>query len=138
MKHLIAVLVLISISVLSGCKTMSGIMVSGQSSHPGNSEHKPPAHGQRAKTELHEYYYYPNSYVYFDLSRNVYFYLSGSRWLVSASLPKHYKLDQHRVSLKMTSDKPYSHYTSHKKKYPKKHKRKSRKHHKNYDNDSDH
>jgi len=43
-----------------------------------------PAHGYRAK---HTYYYYPSAYVYFDISRKVYFYLEGDKWRMSVSLP---------------------------------------------------
>ncbi len=131
MKYLTLAIIII-ISQLSGCKTMGGIMVSNQSTHSSNSKHMPSVHERRTTVELHEYYYYPNSAIYFEPSRNIYFYLSGTKWLVSASLPNHYKLDRHRISLKMKSDKPYSHYYSHKKKYPKKHKSKPRKRHKSY------
>ena len=75
-----------------------------------------PAHGYRAK---YRYYYYPEAYVYFDISRKAYFYLEGDRWRMSASLPQsfHVRLGQH-VTIEMDSDKPYTQFASHKKKYP--------------------
>jgi hypothetical protein len=75
-----------------------------------------PAHGYRAK---HKYHYYPDAYVYFDISRKVYFYLEGDKWRMSVALPRslHVRLGDH-VVIEMASDKPYTHYDSHKKKYP--------------------
>ena len=75
-----------------------------------------PAHGYRSK---YRYYYYPEAYVYFDISRKVYFYLEGDRWRMSASLPHtfHVRLGQ-QVTIEMDSDKPYTQFASHKKKYP--------------------
>lgn len=75
-----------------------------------------PAHGYRAK---HQYHYYPNAYVYFDMSRNVYFYLEGDHWKMSASLPNCLAVQLgHHVLIEMDSDKPYMQFESHKKKYP--------------------
>lgn len=75
-----------------------------------------PAHGYRAK---YNYYYYPDAYVYFDISRKLYFYLEGDKWRMSVSLPHslHIRLGEH-VVIEMDSDKPYNHFDSHKKKYP--------------------
>ncbi|WP_455203674.1 hypothetical protein [Kaarinaea lacus] len=98
-----------------------------------------PAHGYRAK---HRYQYYPSAQVYFDPARSLYFYLSSSQWKISASLPNPLKLQLgSHVSIEMDSDKPYSHHSEHKKKYPpgqakknkahKKHKVKYSKGHKN-------
>ena len=75
-----------------------------------------PAHGYRAK---HMYYYYPEAYVYFDISRQVYFFLEGDRWRMTVSLPHslYARLGDY-VAIEMHSDKPYTHFHSHKKKYP--------------------
>jgi len=75
-----------------------------------------PAHGYIAK---HMYYYYPEAYVYFDISRQVYFFLEGDRWRMSVSLPHsvYVRLGDH-VAIEMNSDKPYTQFHSHKKKYP--------------------
>ena len=75
-----------------------------------------PAHGYRAK---YAYHYYPNSHVYFDISRRLYFYLDDGKWRISVSLPQHLhvRLGDH-VTIHMDSDRPYTEYKHHKKKYP--------------------
>ena len=75
-----------------------------------------PAHGYRAK---HSYYYYPDACVYYDTSRKLYFYLDGDNWRMTVSLPTslHVRLGGH-VALEMDTDKPYTYFYSHKKKYP--------------------
>ena len=78
----------------------------------------PPAHakayGARAK---HTYRYYPDSQVYFDIHRKVYFYYEGRGWKMSATLPKRIKLAGH-VTIEMDTDSPYKEFKSHKAKYP--------------------
>ncbi|MDH5648845.1 MAG: hypothetical protein OEY67_04250 [Gammaproteobacteria bacterium] len=76
-----------------------------------------PAHGYRAK---HRYHYYPSAEVYFDIDRKVYFYLSGSRWTMTATLPNQIRvsLGSEHVTLDMDIDKPYYEHSKHKKKYP--------------------
>ena len=75
-----------------------------------------PAHGYRAK---YNYHYYPSAYVYFDVSRSCYFYLEGESWKMAASLPLsvRVRLGDH-VSIEMDTDKPYTQFEVHKKKYP--------------------
>ena len=74
------------------------------------------AHGYRAK---HTYHYYPNAKVYFDISKEVFFYMKGQSWQVAASLPggSHVQLGGY-VAIQMDSDKPYTRFKNHKKKYP--------------------
>lgn len=75
-----------------------------------------PAHGYRAK---HHYHYYPSDYVYFDLSRKAYFYMEGGAWRMSVSLPEHLRIKLgNSVSIDMDTDRPYTHFEEHKKKYP--------------------
>jgi hypothetical protein len=75
-----------------------------------------PAHGYRTK---HVYRYYPGTYVYFDISRKVYFYPEGDKWKMAVALPHslHVRLGEH-VMIEMDLDKPYTRFDSHKKKYP--------------------
>lgn len=75
-----------------------------------------PAHGFRKKRT---YYYYPDSRIYFDVGRRLYFYLSGDEWQVSASLPGdvHLRAGDY-VRLQIDSDRPYLYSDIHKKKYP--------------------
>ncbi len=77
-----------------------------------------PAYGRRAQ-QHYRYHYYPEASVYFDTGRGVYFYLADGGWQISVDLPRRLRvrLGEH-VSLEMDSDKPYSEYETHHKKYP--------------------
>jgi len=105
-----------------------GIKIGDSHSEPVKSSPKKngppdhaPAHGYRAK---HNYYYYPDSHVYFDTGRSVYFYLSDGAWKVSASLPGSLKVSLgSRVSIEMDSDKPYTKYSEHRSQFPPGHKK---------------
>ena len=72
-----------------------------------------PAYGYRAK---HTYHYYPQAQVYFDISRELYFYRIGEDWRVSATLPTalRVRLGDH-VTIELDSDNPY-YYFEHQKK----------------------
>ena len=104
--------------------TRGGIQVAwGPESHAGpkkawKSSPPPPApaHGYRAK---HNYRYYPSACAYFDTSRKVYFYLEKDNWQMSVSLPQalQLRLGDH-VTIEMDTDKPYTKFTDHKRKYP--------------------
>ena len=75
-----------------------------------------PAHGYRAK---YHYYYYPASYVYFDVERRLYFYYGGDQWKVSVSLPAEIRINTaDYVVLDMETDKPYRYHTDVVKHYP--------------------
>ena len=75
-----------------------------------------PAHGYRAK---HHYYYYPDSQVYFDAGRSLYFYFSGGGWQASVSLPSGIQISAGEyVSLDMDVDRPYVYHSDVEKKYP--------------------
>ena len=91
-------------------------VVVAKSKPKGDPPPHAPAHGYRAK---YSYRYYPSCYVYFDISRKCYFYLSGDSWKVSASLPLHMRVQlSDYVSIEMDTDKPYTEFKDHKKKYP--------------------
>jgi hypothetical protein len=87
---------------------------------PGYTKKAPPpwapAHGYRAK---HHYRYYPESHVYFDVGRGLYFYYHSGAWRTSVSLPAgiHISVGDH-VTLDMDADKPYVHHSEVVKKYP--------------------
>lgn len=75
-----------------------------------------PAHGYRAK---HRYHYYPSSYVYFDIDRKLYFYISAGQWRVGASLPGGISIEAgESVLLEMDTDTPYQYHTDVVKHYP--------------------
>jgi hypothetical protein len=57
--------------------------------------------------------------VYYDIDRRLFFYLAGSNWQVSVSLPSRIHLDvDNYVGMEMESDKPYVDNVEHRKKYP--------------------
>lgn len=111
---------------LSSCRTTGGAVGYewGQGSGPGHHHEAKkggppphaPAHGYRAK---YNYRYYPSCSVYYDTHRKLYFYLEGSNWQISVSLPHTIQLGLFDyVSIEMNTDKPYSQYKEHKRKYP--------------------
>ncbi|UCF56129.1 MAG: hypothetical protein JSW15_08485 [Deltaproteobacteria bacterium] len=108
-------LFLISFSAACDVKSF-GIHVGEGPEKKGGPPPHAPAHGYRAK---YSYHYYPSTYVYFDVSRKVYFYLEGGAWKMSVSLPDHLrvKLGEH-VTIEMDTDKPYTKFEEHKNKYP--------------------
>jgi hypothetical protein len=75
-----------------------------------------PAHGYRAK---HQYRYFPDSHLYYDTGRRVYFYYEGGRWGTSVSLPSSIHIDVNDfVSVEMDTDEPYRYDSDIVKKYP--------------------
>ena len=75
-----------------------------------------PAPGYRAK---HQYHYYPESYVYYDTGRSVYFYHERGRWGAAVSLPSAIRIDVNDyVTLEMDIDEPYKYDSDVVKKYP--------------------
>lgn len=105
MKKLL--LLLLIIPVFAGCR-VTGVGVHATVGTP------PPPH-----YDHFQYYYYPDAEVYFDISRNVYFYYYGGRWVMSARLPRHIhiEIDDH-VILKLETDRPYSYHPKHLQAYP--------------------
>ncbi len=75
-----------------------------------------PAHGHRAH---HRYYYYPESAVYFDVGRNLYFYSVGGTWRSSVTLPVGIHVDLASYSvLEMDADRPYIYHGDVERRYP--------------------
>ncbi len=75
-----------------------------------------PAHGYRAK---YRYYYYPESRIYFDIGRGLYFYFYGGGWHASVSLPAGIYIDAREyIVLEMDVDKPYVFHSDVEKRYP--------------------
>jgi len=143
---ILIVVLLLTTALLSGCFVAAhgphgGATVSAVP--PPHAKQGPPPHakayGHRAK---YHYHYYPDSYIYFDTGRNVYFYLEGSSWTMSASLPAHLRVSLGtRVTLEMNDDRPYLEHDDHREKYPgkkgknKKKKQKQKGKYKKYDDD---
>ena len=139
---------------MAGCHNFGGgVRVSGNYSHGYNA---PPAHAPAHGRRHHSYHYYPNAEFYFDIGRNVYFYLdSHAQWTFSVNLPIHLRSHLHNnyVEIEMEDDRPYrkhkyykNKYKKHKTKYKRNHKaknkskykaKKSKKKHKKYRDDED-
>lgn len=82
---------------------------------PGPPRHAP-AHGFRRKAA---YRYYPESQVYFDTARGLYFYMDGGRWRSNGSLPGLIGAALGGfVVLDADQDRPYREIDAHRAKYP--------------------
>jgi hypothetical protein len=124
-KSVISLGCVLFIFSFSACKTTGGGIHLGwgsesKISHPdvvkGGPPPHAPAHGYRAK---YTYRYYPSSCIYFDACRKVYFYLEGDNWRTSVLLPRDIQLQLGSyVTLEMNTDKPYTQFKEHKRKYP--------------------
>ena len=145
----------LSLFLMAGCHNFGGgvvgggVVVSGQYSHGYNT---PPAHAPAHGRRNHRYHYYPNAEFYFDVGRNMYFYLdSRAQWSFSVNLPirlRHH-LHNNYVEIEMDDERPYrrhndyrKRYKKHKTKYNRKHKaknkyKKHKKEHKKYRDDED-
>ena len=103
--------------LLAGCGVRSmGVHIGeGPAVKAGPPPHAP-AHGYRAK---YAYRYYPDSCVYFDVHRGVYFHLTGDSWRMSVSLPNeiHVRLADY-VMVELDTDTPYANFEEHRAKYP--------------------
>tara|TARA_B100000614_G_scaffold256503_2_gene275166 strand:+ start:13 stop:471 length:459 start_codon:yes stop_codon:yes gene_type:complete len=111
---------LFCLGAMTGCTSVS--LTAGDS--PGSIEHRrgngpppwAPAHGYRAK---HSYRYYPDSRVYYERSRGVYFYYRNGEWQVSASLPAEIRIGLgDYVTVEMDADRPYVYHSDVEAKYP--------------------
>jgi len=111
---------LVALFALLGCQH-SSVLIGTECHHEDRSEKNgpppwAPAHGYRAK---HHYYYYPSSYVYFDIDREVYFFLESDEWKLAVTLPGYIKVDiDEQVTLYMDSEKPYEYHMDVVKNYP--------------------
>ena len=77
-----------------------------------------PAHGYRAKTQ---HVYFPSLNIYFDVHRNLYYFLSGNSWVISHNLPPAIPLPLLRrtpmVELSVVTPTPYYYNEQHRVKY---------------------
>ena len=75
-----------------------------------------PAHGYRAK---HNYRYYPGAEIYFDINRNLYFYLQDNKWLSAPTPPALPGLNlKDFVILDLDTDQPFTRHDRHLQLYP--------------------
>jgi hypothetical protein len=105
--------------VMCGCHGSTVIISDDPQVHKAPEPGPPPwapAHGHRAK---HKYYYYPATYIYFDVGRSLYFYYHSDQWRVSASLPVGIRINvAEYMVLEMDDDKPYKFHSEVAKRYP--------------------
>ncbi len=105
----------VGLGLLLGAQSCTLKLFDDHHGHSGPPAHAP-AHGYRAR---HTYLYYPSSYVYFDLTAKVYFYMTGGVWRQAVRLPSFIAIDtREAVSIELDTDRPYRHFNTHKKKYP--------------------
>jgi len=80
-----------------------------------NDEHWAPE-GHRGD---YYYNYYPDSGVYYDRGRSLYFFHHEGQWRESPSLPPTFHLDKERHrELHLDTDKPYMHHPDVSKRFP--------------------
>lgn len=67
----------------------------------------------------YDYYYYPQSRIYLNISTGYYFYPYNNHWRKVRSLPRNYHFDnRHRVKIRIKSrDRPYVRHSEHRTKY---------------------
>ena len=104
---------------LSGCGSSRADIHVGEGPvlvEGGPPPHAPAHHGYRAK---HTYRYYPDAYVYYDVTRKVYFYLEKDEWIMSVSFPSRLRVNlSEYVMIETENDKPYTENDKHKQRYP--------------------
>ncbi len=105
--------------LLTGC-TLAPVSVGHDPGyHHGPSGGPPPwapAHGYRAK---YTYRYYPSLQIYYDLNRELYFYLSDGQWRTSKRAPATYRSRRgDGVTLHMRTGRPYHYHQDVFKRYP--------------------
>jgi hypothetical protein len=122
MKQVVLLSMLLSLVLLTGCRGIGGALVVGGYPHV---EYAPPAHAPaHGRRHQRMYHYYPNAEFYFDVSRNMYFYLGlNGSWSFSVNLPHRLRSHLHSgyVEIEMDDARPYKRHSYHKNKY-KKHK----------------
>lgn len=67
----------------------------------------------------HHYRYFPASQVYYDTTKNIYFYQTNNIWLSATLLPRRIHIDLHNfVAIELDSPKPYVNHRKMVKRYP--------------------
>ena len=123
MKH--AMLVMIAWMVLSGCAfdyrqpIDVGMAIGAPMPAPIHAVGPPPwapAHGYRAP--LHQYYYYPDSSVYYNPVTSTYFYMNRGAWRFGLTLPAGVVINPNAyVGLQLATSRPYLFYDEHRAAY---------------------
>lgn len=107
-----------SLFLFTGCHPYGGgLIVDTSYSH---NPYSPPVHAPAYGLRHHNYYYYPDAEFYFDVGRNMYFYMdTRGAWTFSVNLPIHLRSHLHSgyVEFEMENDRPYLQHKDHKYKY---------------------
>ncbi|MDF1577056.1 MAG: hypothetical protein RQ753_04190 [Desulfurivibrionaceae bacterium] len=78
-----------------------------------------PPYGRPHVRAGYRYRYYPGSEVYYDTSRNLYFYISGGVWLSAPVLPGSVWIDRDNfVTMEVNDPRPYFYHRDTLKRYP--------------------
>ncbi|MGD0230023.1 MAG: hypothetical protein ABSC19_06635 [Syntrophorhabdales bacterium] len=98
----------LGILTASGCQAPPPVRPSGPAWAP-----------TQASRTRHQYRYYPESAVYMDTGRKLFFYHNGERWTATPLLPPTIQVDwKNYVVLEMGTDKPYRYHADVIKRYP--------------------
>lgn len=74
-----------------------------------------PAHGYRANQR---YYFFPDMGIYFDISKNGYWHLTGVSWVFSVNTPHNFDpYREYKTQIDFTGDSPYLYINNHRGKY---------------------
>lgn len=125
MTRMIAILIMMASAGLSGCALDArypidvGVAVGAPPPMPVYSAGPPPwapAYGYQAP--LYDYYYYPDSGVYYSLATGTYFYLQHGAWQFGMTLPPTVVINPGAyVSFRLATDRPYRFYGEHRMAY---------------------
>lgn len=108
-KMMTAVVLVLLLLAVSSCQ---------HALEPGQGKPTPEA-PVRAVQPRHQYRYYPDSAVYMDTGRRLFFYRSGEKWLSTTLLPASIRVDwKNYVILDLDTDKPYQRHSETVKRYP--------------------
>lgn len=114
----VALLCVLGVLVFTGCHNVGGgIRLEAGFPH---AHHAPPPHALAHGRRHHMYHYYPHAEFYFDVGRNMYFYLdTHGQWSFSVTLPVRLRHHLHSgfVEIEMEETRPYLRHKYHKNKY---------------------
>ncbi len=106
---------LVLLFAASGCRVRVPLPPHPYVTAPRGTYYAPP-HTRAAR---HHYRYFPGNEVYFDTSRNLYFYLSDNVWLSGPLLPSYIQIDLNNfVTMELAGPKPFVYHQDTIKRYP--------------------
>jgi hypothetical protein len=102
----LAFFALLTLLAAPGCQETGSLQRGGPAPTPAAHAH-------------YRYRYYPDSAVYMDTGRKLFFYYNGEKWMTTTLLPAEVQVDWKRyVVLDMDTDKPYRHHAEVVRKHP--------------------